>query len=159
VIENLAGFEGRSSLRHWVYRITANTAKRRAARESKVVPVGNPSDATVDPARFQQPNEWFPGHWRGLPAPWPTPEEAADAAEMRRVVAEAVRQLPPQQAAAVTLRDVDGYGGKEAAELMGVSAANQRVLLHRGRAAVRTAIEDYVAIGVTVRHPEDSGYT
>ncbi len=160
VIENLAGFEGRSSLKHWVYRIVANTAKRRAGRESKVVLVGVPSDeaaATVDPSRFQQSNEWFPGHWRALVTPWPTPEEATDAAEVRRVVAAAVRRLPPRQAVVVTLRDIEGFGAKEAAELMGVTPANQRVLLHRGRAAVRAALEDYLAAGVTDDHPRDSG--
>jgi RNA polymerase sigma-70 factor (ECF subfamily) len=161
VIENLAGFEGRSSLKHWVYRIVANTAKRRAARESKVVPVGDPSDdpgATVDPSRFQQANEWFPGHWRELTSAWPTPEEATDAAEVRRVVAAAVRRLPPRQAAVVALRDIEGYGAEDAAELLGVTAANQRVLLHRGRSAVRAALDDYLATGVTDGHPSDSGH-
>jgi len=160
VIENLAGFEGRSSLKHWVYRIVANTAKRRAARESRVVPIGDPSDegsATVDPSRFQQAGEWFPGHWRELASPWPTPEETADAAEMGRVVATALRRLPPRQAAVVTLRDIEGYGADDAAELLGVTTANQRVLLHRGRSAVRAALEIYLATGVTNDHPRDSG--
>ena len=162
VIENLAGFEGRSSLKHWVYRIVANTAKRRALRESRVVPLGDPTSgdtATVDPTQFQQTTEWFPGHWRAFPAPWPTPEASADAAEMRRVVAEAVRRLPSRQAAAVTLRDIEGYAAAEAAELMGVSPANQRVLLHRGRAAVRAAIAEYLATVVTDERPHDSGHT
>jgi len=160
VIENLAGFEGRSSLKHWVFRIAANTAKRRASRDSRVVPVDLTSEdgpTTVESRRFQRPTEWFPGHWKELPAPWPTPEEATDAAEMRRVVADALRSLPPRQAAAVTLRDVEGYGAEETAELMGISTANQRVLLHRGRAAVRAAIEDYLSAGVTDGPARDSG--
>lgn len=161
VIENLAGFEGRSSLKHWIYRIVANTAKRRASRESRVIPLGDLASegaATVDPRRFQQATEWFPGHWRTFPAPWPTPEESTDAAEMGRVVAGAVRRLPPRQAAAVTLRDIEGYSAEEAAELLDVSPANQRVLLHRGRAAVRAAIEEYLAGAVTDEHPHDSGH-
>lgn len=160
VIENLPAFEGRSSLRHWVYRIVANTAKRRGARDSRVIPVGDPSGGhgpTVDSSRFRPATQVFPGHWEELPAPWPTPEEATDAAEMRSVVAAEVRRLPPRQAAAVTLRDIEGYGAEDAAELMGVSAANQRVLLHRGRAAVRAAIEKYLASGVTDGQPGDSG--
>ena len=162
VIENLSGFEGRSSLKHWVYRIVANTAKRRASRDSRVVPVGDPTSedsTTVDPSLFQQPTEWFPGHWSRPPAAWPTPEEAIDAAEVNRVLAEAVRRLPPRQAAAVTLRDVEGYRATETAELLGVSLANQRVLLHRGRAAVRAALEEYLATGVTDEPPRDSGTT
>jgi RNA polymerase sigma-70 factor (ECF subfamily) len=159
VIENLAGFEGRSSLKHWVFRIAANTAKRRASRDSRVVPVDLTSEdhPAVEPGRFQRPTEWFPGHWKELPAPWPTPEEATDAAEMRRVVADALRSLPPRQAAAVTLRDVEGYDAEETAELMGISTANQRVLLHRGRAGVRAAIEEYLSSGVTDRPAHDSG--
>ena len=100
VIENLSGFEGRSSLKHWVFRIAANTAKRRATRDSRVVPVDLTAEAgpTVDTGRFQQPTEWFPGHWNDPPAPWPTPEEAADAHELRRVVAAALHALPPRQA-------------------------------------------------------------
>ena len=160
VIENLSGFEGRSSLKHWVYRIVANTAKRRASRERRVVPVGDPTNeggTTVDPSRFQQPTEWFPGHWSRPPDPWPTPEDVIDAAELRRVLVEAVRRLPPRQAAAVTLRDIEGYRADEAAELMGVSPANQRVLLHRGRAAVRAALEDFLVTDVTDVPPRDSG--
>lgn len=159
VVENLAGFEGRSSLKHWVFRIAANTAKRRASRDSRVVPVDLTIEdtPTVEPGRFQRPTEWFPGHWKELPAPWPTPEEATDAGEMRRVVADALRSLPPRQAAVVTLRDVEGYGATETAELMGISPANQRVLLHRGRAAVRAAVEDYLDAGVTDGPARDSG--
>ena len=159
VIENLAGFEGRSSLKHWVFRIAANTAKRRASRDSRVVPVDLTAEAgpTVEPGRFQRPNEWFPGHWNDPPTPWPTPEEAGDAAELRRVVADALHNLPPRQAAAVALRDVEGYRAEETAELMGISPANQRVLLHRGRAAVRAAVEDYLRTGVTDRPARDSG--
>lgn len=146
VIENLAAFEGRSSLKHWVYRILANTAKRRATREHRMIPVGDPVEEgrpSFEQSRFMGREGLFPGHWRDLPAPWPTPEEASEAAEVREVVAKAVRQLPPRQAAAVTLRDIEGYEAEEAAALLGVSIANQRVLLHRGRAAVRAALDDY----------------
>jgi len=162
VIENLAGFEGRSSLKHWVYRIVANTAKRRAARESRVVPIGDltgETGATVDPSRFRRTTEPFPGHWRDLPSPWPTPEEAIDATEVRRVVTEALQMLPPRQAAAVTLRDIEGYESDAAAELLGITVANQRVLLHRGRSAVRAALEEYLGTDVTNDHPQDSGPT
>ena len=162
VIEHLADFEGRSSLKHWVYRIVANTAKRRAARDSRVVPVGDllsEAGPTVDPARFQPATEPFPGHWHAVPDAWPNPEEATDAAEIRRVVAAALQALPPRQAAAVALRDIEGYPPEEVAELIGVSAANQRVLLHRGRAAVRAAVEQYLAPPVTDQRPRDSGHT
>lgn len=161
-IEHLATFEGRSSLKHWVYRICANTAKRRAVREHRMVAAGDlveEAGPSGEPSRFRGRDELFPGHWRDLPAPWPTPEEAAGAAEVRAVVAKAVRQLPPRQAAAVTLRDIEGYEPEEAASLLGVTVANQRVLLHRGRAAVRAALEEYLASGETDGTPDDSGQT
>lgn len=162
VIENLAAFEGRSSLKHWVYRILANTAKRRAAREHRIVPVGDPLEEagpSSEPSRFRGREELFPGHWRDLPAPWPTPEGASEAAEVREVVAKAVRRLPPRQAAAVTLRDIEGYEAEEAAALLGVSVANQRVLLHRARAAVRASLEEYLFSGETDGALGDSGQT
>ncbi|HET6668193.1 MAG TPA: RNA polymerase sigma factor [Intrasporangium sp.] len=160
VIENIAGFEGRSSLKHWVYRILVNTAKRRALRESRTVPVGDPLETSVPAvaaSSFRGRRDAFPGHWRDLPASWPTPEEASESAEVREVVAEAVRRLPPRQAAAVTLRDIEGHDAEEAAALLGVTAANQRVLLHRGRAAVRAALEEYFLSGVTDGAARDSG--
>jgi RNA polymerase sigma-70 factor (ECF subfamily) len=162
VIEHLDEFEGRSSLKHWVFRILANTAKRRAARDRRVLPVGDPGaeiGPTVDPDRFAGTGAFFPGHWRENPSAWHTPEHAAETAELRRVVADAVGRLPPRQAAVVTLRDVEGFEADEVAKLMGVSVANQRVLLHRGRASVRAALEEYLAGGVTAGPPHDSGRT
>jgi len=162
VIENVAAFDGRSSLKHWVYRILASTAKRRAAREHRMILVGDPAEEgapSVDPSSFRGREELFPGHWRNLSAPWPTPEEAIEATELREVVAQAVRQLPPRQAAVVTLRDIEGFEAEEAAALMGVSAANQRVLLHRARAAVRAALEEFLVSGVTDGTAGDSGQT
>jgi RNA polymerase sigma-70 factor (ECF subfamily) len=162
VIEHLDQFQGRSSLKHWVFRVLANTAKRRATRDRRVVPVGDPrADAgpTVDPGRFAPIDSLFPGHWKEMPAPWPTPESATEAAELQRVVAEAVRRLPPRQAIVVTLRDIEGFGSDEVAELMGISDANQRVLLHRGRASVRAVLEEYLSGGVTEDPRHDSGKT
>jgi RNA polymerase sigma-70 factor, ECF subfamily len=160
VIEHLDDFEGRSSFRHWVFRIVANTAKRRAARDRRTVLIGDlalDDESTVDPSRFRTLDQLFPGHWRHLPAPWPDPAQAAEQTEVRRVVAEALRQIPARQAAVVALRDIDGLDAGEVADLMGISAANQRVLLHRGRASVRAAIEAFFAGRVTDRRHQDSG--
>ena len=113
VIENLAAFDGRTSLKQWVYRIVVNTAKHRASRDRGVVPVAvddltRDHDPTVPGSRFRPHGISFPGHWTGAPGPWPMPEGAVQAAELRRVVADAVRRLPPAQAAVVTLRDIEG---------------------------------------------------
>ena len=100
----------------------------------------------VDPDRFRGPDEDFPGDWQpwGRPTTWePGPEQSAVAAEIRALLAEALHGLPERQRTVVTLRDVHGLSSDEVSDLLGVTAANQRVLLHRGRAKVRTALESY----------------
>jgi RNA polymerase sigma-70 factor, ECF subfamily len=152
VLEGLDRFEGRSALRTWVYRILVNTAKRRGVREGRSVPwssVGREDGPTVDPDRFQGPGEPYPGHWREMPAPWPTPEDATLAAEVRAVVAAAVAELPERQRVVLTLRDGQGYASDEVCSILEITPTYQRVLLHRARAHVRGRLEDYHARAVT----------
>ncbi|WP_238992984.1 RNA polymerase sigma factor [Jiangella aurantiaca] len=152
VVRGIGTFAGRSSLRTWVYRIVANTARRRGGREARTVPasslgpageVGDGGGPTVDPARFLGPGHELSGHWRRPPVPWPGPEEALLAAEVRAEVAAALAELPARQRVVVTLRDVHGYDAAEVCSILEVSAANQRVLLHRARASVRLRLERY----------------
>jgi len=151
VIEGIATFEGRSSLRTWVYRIVANIAKRRGVREnrsvpwSSLLPTREDEGPTVDPGRFRGAGEPYAGHWREFPARWPSPEQQALAGEVRAQLAAALAQLPDRQRIVITLRDVEGYGSDEVCSILDVSAANQRVLLHRARAFVRGRLEDYFA--------------
>ena len=151
VIQGIGKFEGRSSLKTWVYRILVNTAKNRGVREKRTVPWSGllPADEdhgpTVDPARFQDANGEYPGHWREFPAPWPTPEGAVLAGEIRQVIDEVLDTLPARQRTVLTLRDVDGHDSDEVCAMLEISAANQRVLLHRARAAVRARLEIYFA--------------
>jgi len=151
VVQNIDTFEGRSSLKHWVFRIAANTAKRSAVRESRAVPSGSmgPDDGpTVDPSRFRPADQLYPGHWSDEPSPWPSPDQEVMGAEVRRLVAAAVARLPARQRAVITLRDIEGHSSEETCSLLDLSPANQRVLLHRARAAVRAELEDYLAPGV-----------
>jgi RNA polymerase sigma-70 factor (ECF subfamily) len=160
VIQGVATFEGRSSLKTWVYRILVNTAKRRAMREGRhiswsVVP-GDDDTPTVDPARFGGPGDRFPGHWLVLPAPWPSPEQDMLAGEVNERVEAALGELPERQRVVITLRDVEGYSSDEVCSILQISAANQRVLLHRARAFVRGKLEEYFVasasdIGTEVR--------
>lgn len=155
MIEGIATFEGRSSLKTWVYRILTNTAKRRGTREHKVIPLsshaaGSSADVTgaldgptVEPARFRPAGDPFPGHWWELPAAWPTPEQGVLGTEVRELLAAALEDLPDRQRAVIVMRDVEGYGSEEVCELLEISAANQRVLLHRARASVRGTLEEY----------------
>lgn len=160
VVRGLAGFEGRSSLRTWVFRILVNTAKRRGVQEqraaipiSSLLPTGADTGPTVAPERFQDSSEPYPGHWRALPAPWPSPEQALLDGEVRAQVAAALDQLPPRQRTVIELRDVQGHDADEVCTILGISAANQRVLLHRARAFVRGMMEEYIAATETPRRP------
>jgi RNA polymerase sigma-70 factor (ECF subfamily) len=154
VITQLDRFEGRSSVKTWVFRILENLARTRGRREARSVPWstafpeprepvgGRP---TVDPRRFRGPGDRWPGGWTlsGRPAPWqPPPEDAAVAAELRRHLADALAGLPERQRTVVELRDVHGLTSDEVCDRLELSPANQRVLLHRGRARLRARLED-----------------
>ena len=144
VLRGIDGFQELSSVRTWVYRILINKAKTRGVRDARTLPgLGADDDhgPTVDPARFRGADDPYPGHWRSSPPAWPSPEDDAVAAETRRQLAAALAGLPARQRVVVTLRDVAGHTSDEVCELLSISAANQRVLLHRGRAALRATLE------------------
>ena len=154
VIEGIDRFAARSSVKTWAYRILVNIAQRRGTRESRVLPVSSlPADSsgpTVDPRRFQGPAEDFPGHWRELPAPWPTPtagtpEQETLRTEINAQLTRAMTELPARQRIVIALRDVEGLTADEVCAVLDISAANQRVLLHRARAFVRQRLEAYFA--------------
>jgi len=153
VLGALDRFEGRSSLKTWVFRILVNTAKTRAQREGRVLPFSalvDPArvpEAAVDPARFRpEDDERLPGAW-SVP-PRALPEERLLAAETRAKIEEAIDALPATQAAVIRLRDVDGWSAEEVRNALDLSEVNQRVLLHRARAKVRTALEEYLSPGL-----------
>lgn len=144
VLEGIDRFEGRSSLRTWVFSILANRAKTRAARERRSIPFSALQDEgpAVEQERFHPTHDAWAGHWAAPPPS--APEEVVLAAEMRERLAAAIRRLPPVQRAVVTLRDVEGWRADEVCRVLELSAANQRVLLHRGRSTVRRALERYL---------------
>jgi RNA polymerase sigma-70 factor (ECF subfamily) len=145
VLEGLDRFRGESSLRTWVWRILSNQAKRRGVRESRTVPfaslVSEDDGPTVDPTRFQGVGDPHPGGWRQFPEEWP--DHVALSREVHEVVTVALTELPPRQRVVVALRDLDGHTAEEVCDVLGISAGNQRVLLHRGRAVVRAHLERY----------------
>jgi len=155
VIDGLDGFEGRSSLKTWIFRILANIAMRSGGRERRSDPFSALADAdggepSVDPDRFLPPDHSrYPGHWAVAPAAWPTPEQGLLAGETREVIAAAIDRLPNTQRAVIALRDVDGWDAEEVCAALDISPANQRVLLHRARTAVRAALEEYFGAFVT----------
>ena len=149
VLKGIGSFERRSSLRTWLFTILINTAKRRGVRERRDsdVAVMAFTGGTVDPARFRGADDPYPGHWRPdeVPSPFPdTPEGSVLGNELIAVARRELDKLPERQRAVVTLRDMLGFDSVEVCTLLDISAANQRVLLHRGRAAVRQVLEDYL---------------
>jgi RNA polymerase sigma-70 factor, ECF subfamily len=139
VIRGLDGFQGRSSLRTWIFGILVNQARTRATRDARSVPfssVGPADQPTVDPAAFDAD-----GRWRSAPARLDgDPVSGLLSAELRAKLLEAVDGLPPDQRAVITLRELAGVPAAEVCELLDVSDGNQRVLLHRARARVRLAL-------------------
>jgi RNA polymerase sigma-70 factor (ECF subfamily) len=152
VLNGIDRFEGRSSLKTWVLRILVNTALTRGGREARSVPFSSlaPADAegdapAVEPERFRPPGEAFAGHWNGYPGDWSTlPAERLEGRETIAVVQAAVEELPDAQRSVIAMRDIAGCTADEVCEALGVSAGNQRVLLHRARSHVRAALERHL---------------
>ena len=142
VLNGIDRFEARSSLKTWIFRILVNRAKTKGVREKRSVPFSALEDegrASVDPERFSG------GAWSAPPASWARlPEETLLSSETRAVVGEAIAALPETQRAVITLRDVRGFTAGEACDILGLTEANQRVLLHRARSKVRARLEDYL---------------
>jgi RNA polymerase sigma-70 factor (ECF subfamily) len=145
VLRGIDRFEGRSSLKTWIFRILANTAKTRAERERRTVPFSALGDdeAAVDPDRFLHDGRWV-GHWAAPLTPWEQPEGRLLAAETRTRIGQAVADLPPAQATVLAMRDIVGFDSDEVCNVLEISETNQRVLLHRARSKVRQALEDYM---------------
>jgi RNA polymerase sigma-70 factor (ECF subfamily) len=148
VLGGIGGFEGRASLRTWLFRILVNRAKTRGQRERRSVPFSSVAEAdepAVDPDRFQEEGERYPGGWREFPQRWEgDPEGRLLAGETRRLILDTIAELPPPQRAVITLRDIEGFGAEEVCNVLEVSDTNQRVLLHRARSKVRAALETYL---------------
>jgi len=134
VLRGIDRFEGRSSLKTWVFRILVNRAMTRGKREARTVPVEEPA---VDPARFTPE-----GAWAAPPLRWQEqPEAALRSAETLAVVRDTISMLPPMQRIVITMRDLEGFEAEETCNALGLTETNQRVLLHRARAKVRQALE------------------
>jgi RNA polymerase sigma-70 factor (ECF subfamily) len=148
LLKGISNFEGRSSLRTWLFAVMINIAKARGMRERRDADAAiAASTGTVDPARFRTADDPYPGHWKQgeEPSPFPdTPEGTLLGNELVGVARTELEKLPDRQRMVVTLRDMLGFDSAEVCDLLDISVANQRVLLHRGRAAVRQALEEYL---------------
>ena len=139
LLRGLDGFEGRSSLRTWLLRIVVNRAISTGVRERVHLPVSD-SELEADNGRFSQDGWWVtpPTHWA---------DEALDrmvAPQLAARVKEFIDELPQAQRTVVTLRDVEGLTSEEVCTILQISEGNQRVLLHRARARLRSRLEEEV---------------
>jgi RNA polymerase sigma-70 factor (ECF subfamily) len=155
VLQGIHQFEGRSSLKTWIFRILMNRAKTLALREGRSIPFSalpeageDDGEPTVDPERFLPPDHpRAPGHWVSFPQSWEDiPEDRLLSLETQGRIQQAIAMLSPNQREVITLRDIEGWTSDEVCNFLNISQANQRVLLHRARAQVRQALEDYLKV-------------
>ena len=151
VLEGLGRFEGRSSLKTWMFRILTNCAKTRAQREGRSIPFSlledidnDHAEHAVDSDRFLPVDHQLPGHWVSFPSNWEEmPEDRMLSRETCACIYGAIEALPPNQREIIILRDIEGWKAEETCSFLGISEVNQRVLLHRARSKVRGVLEKY----------------
>jgi RNA polymerase sigma-70 factor (ECF subfamily) len=155
VLHGLDQFEGRSSLKTWIFTILTNKAKTRSQREKRIVSYTDSEESlqeqsTVDPKRFRDPSaDAWPNHWLpgSAPASWSgIPEDVFLSQETMDLIRETIDSLPDHQRLVITLHDQDELSTQEICNILGISETNQRVLLHRARARVRQALENYFQV-------------
>jgi RNA polymerase sigma-70 factor (ECF subfamily) len=151
ILEGLGRFEGRSSLKTWMFRILTNCAKTRAQREGRSIPFSSleeidtdHTEHAVDPDSFLPVDHRWSGNWVSFPSNWEEmPEDRILSQETSDCINRAIEALPPKQCEIITLRDIEGWKAEETCSFLGISEVNQRVLLHRARSKVRGVLEQY----------------
>jgi len=145
VLRGIERFEGRSSFKTWLFRITVNRARTKGVKEHRVVAVDIASDRSLLAGRFNEG-----GMWSDPPTPFTdSVDDAITNALIVRLVHESIARLPEAARAVVTLRDVQGLSTTEVAGLLELSEANVRVILHRSRARIRSEVEASMRAGQT----------
>jgi RNA polymerase sigma-70 factor (ECF subfamily) len=158
VIQGIDRFEGRSSLKTWIFRILVNRARTRGEREGRTRPFSALSlgldvdEPAVDPDRFASEGRWA-GYWSAPPSPDQLPEASVLAAELGSELRAVIAALPPAQRTVLELRDVQGLTSAEVCDLLELSEGNQRVLLHRARNKARAALERGLPLAAGTQKP------
>lgn len=149
VLDGIGGFEERSSLKTWIFRILVNRAKTKGVRDARTVPMSSLGsddeeaiEAVVDPSRFDDR-----GMWSAPPQRWEseTPAKLLLRKELVGELERAIAQLPERQRSVVVMRDALCWSSEEVCNVLELNETNQRVLLHRARSRLRAILEDYKA--------------
>jgi RNA polymerase sigma-70 factor (ECF subfamily) len=144
VFNNISRFEGRSSLTTWLFSIVMNRARTRISREGRTVGLPSILDG-AQPGERAVPSSSFSadGHWTEAPRLWDeiSPERIVGGRQLWDHVQDIIESLPSGQKAVILLRDMEGRDADEACEILGITAENQRVLLHRARGRIRAGID------------------
>lgn len=151
ILQGLDRFEGRSTLRTWIFSIVSHIGGAQLHREIRTIPFSAYTTETegpsVPPERFRPPGSAQAGGWLTPPPPWDeSPEQFVAGNEAQGMIAQAIDRLPPAQREVISLRDVEGWSAAEVCNALGLSETNQRVLLHRARSSVRLELEGYLGI-------------
>jgi RNA polymerase sigma-70 factor (ECF subfamily) len=159
VLSSIDRFEGRSSLKTWIFTILVNTARTRGTRERRMLPFSflrrrgaedGGEEPAVAPERFLGDEHGDrAGWWASPPARWSEPAAQLESAETRMVIDAAIRELPLRQRQVISLRDVEGWSAAEVEATLALTESNQRVLLHRARSKVRGVLEEYLSTSGT----------
>jgi RNA polymerase sigma-70 factor (ECF subfamily) len=150
VFTGIDRFEGRSSLKTWMFRVMVNIARTRGAREHRTIPFASapgalgPAEPAVAGGRFRRIGR-AAGTWKHPPSPWPDAEQRVVDGETRGFIEAEIGRLPAAQREVITMRDVLGWSATEVCDALDIADGNQRVLLHRARSKVRAALELHYA--------------
>jgi RNA polymerase sigma-70 factor (ECF subfamily) len=143
----LPRFEGRSSLKTWLFTIVGNQAKTRLRKESRLIALEDMGQAET--GYFSGESFKPAGGWQRPPALWEieSPESILEEAQLRRCIEHTLTVLPQLQRAVFTLRDIEQQSLDDICNILGVSDSNVRVLLHRARIKLMRVIERYQETG------------
>jgi RNA polymerase sigma-70 factor, ECF subfamily len=145
----LPRFEGRSSLRSWLYRIATNTCLDAIARRPKrVLPIDHApaADPHLGPGEPIVESVWvepYPDERLGIEDGYAAPEaryEQRESIELAFIAA--LQHLPPNQRAVLILREVLGYSAKEVADTLDTTVASVNSALQRARATVEERLPE-----------------
>ena len=152
VLKGIHRFEGRSSLKTWIFQILKNRGKTKGQREHRYVSFSDlarstdqEEDGTIEPERFHTSGH-LTGHWAIPPTTWDenTPERVLVSKESLAQIEQAIQALPSNQRQVIVLRDIEGVDSEEVCQILNITSTNQRVLLHRARSKVRQALNPYL---------------